>query len=434
MFSLSRVKEKMPAKKKITIQEIEQKIESIYLLEDKGVLRITYSAVISNRRFIKDKSVWLLLLAGSSSGKTAILQTLDTTGKWLVPVDTLTVNTFASGLQRTEEVSLLNKAKNGVIVFKDFTTITSMNEEALREIMGQMRAIYDGSFDKKTGNGQDVHWVGKVGMVGGGTMAVQRKMRQFSEQGERFINYRIKQPNSIDMTRRAMINQKDLKEKEEELNKMVAEFINQVVEDPEPIDTTISPEVQEEIVQVSDFCTLARSPVILDKKTGKVVWVPEREMPARVAIQLVNLAKSMMLMCDEHTLTDFNASILYKCAMDSIPSDRLAILRILTKYASASTKNIAIDLNYPTEPVHSWVSQLNALKMVERVAKGDGISDTWVLKKEYRDIMSRFENIQKTETMLTPSQEKIERYAQEEPRMTEGDDTLLDGIDFDDTF
>jgi len=411
----------------LTIEDVEKAFDDVYLIADRGVVRIVIATIIANRLFLTDKPVWLLLLAGSSSGKTAILQTLDTVGQWIVPIDTLTTNTFASGLARSEETSLLHKANRGVIVFKDFTTLTSMNEDALREILGQLRAIYDGSFEKKTGNNQDISWKGKIGVIAGGTIAVQRKMRQYSEQGERFINYCMLHPDANDMTRRAIENQEHMKEKEESLQNTVKDFINQTIAKGLKDKFVIPEDLKEELIKVADFCTLARSPVILDKKTGRVSWVPEREMPSRVAIQLINLGKSLMLMSSEKELSKRNAKILYQCAMDSIPTERRLVMKILTKYKMASTKNLAIHLGYPTDPILSWCAQLNARKLVDRIAKGDGNSDTWILKDEYRTIMARFENIKQLDEMLTVSEEEESGYAADDEKIA-GDRSLLENI------
>lgn len=415
--------------KKITIADVEKAFTDVYLLADDGAVRLMIASVIANRLFLSDKPVWLLFLAGSSSGKTALLQSLDNVGSWIVPIDTLTTNTFASGLTRSEETSLLHKANRGILVFKDFTTLTSMNEDALRDIMGQLRAIYDGSFDKKTGNNQDIHWIGKIGVLAGGTIAVQRKMRQFSEQGERFINYSIKQPDAIEMTTRAVQNQEKMKEKEDALKAIVKEFIDQTIASGTQSGNVIPKDLEEELISVSNFSTLARSPVILDKKTNRVAWVPEREMPARMAIQLINLAKSLMIMSGEKELSVKNAKILYQCAMDSIPVERRLVMRVLTQYKSASTKNLAIHLNYPTDPVLSWCSQLNARKLVDRVARGDGTSDTWVLKDEYRLVMERYEHVKQFDYDLKPSDEEVAGYNEEgDDPLEKRDGELLDKI------
>lgn len=418
----------------MTIKELEKEIEDVYLLNDKGIVKIILATVIANRLGLSSKPVWLLILAGSSSGKTALLQTLDKIGEWIFPIDTLTTNTFASGLARSEEVSLLWKANEGVLVFKDFTTITSMNEQGLQEIMGQLRAIYDGSFDKKTGNGLDVHWVGKVGIIAGGTIASQRKMRQFSEQGERFINYVLQVPDSKEMIRRAIKNQKDLKGKEQNLANLVAEFVNEKLAMYENQELTIPPEIEEEMVQVADFCTLARSPVTCDPKNGNVIFVGDRELGARMAIMLTNIAVALMIICDEKKLSTENALILYKTAMDSIPVDRRMVLRLLAQYDGATTKNIAVKLNYPTDPVRSWCSQLNARGIIVR-AKTSGNSDLWQLKTQYRRVVLQYENLQQQEGNLEPTEEEIlnaglDMDGNYNDSYIEADDRFLGAIDY----
>lgn len=387
----------------LTIEQIEQKINDVYLLVDPGIIRIIIATVLGNRIGLSDKPIWLLLLAGSSSGKTALMSIIDKCGNWIVPIDTLTTNTFASGLQRDQEVSLLWKANNGILVFKDFTTITSMNEEGLREIMGQLRSIYDGEFTKRTGNAMDVEWRGKVGIIAGGTIASQRKMRQFSEQGERFINYVLDVADAKEITRKAMGNQKHLKEKADELAEMVGKFINDKVATVDKEGLEIPFEIKEAMINVADFATKARSPVTMSKKDPTMVeFVGDREMPPRMAMMLGNIAIALMVISNETVLGKKNAQILYKTALDSIPVERRIVLSVLAKYREASTKSLAQHLNYPTTTIRAWCNQLNALKMIDREAggAGKGSSDRWILKSEYKRVMCEYENIEDIDTVL----------------------------------
>lgn len=419
----------------LTIQEIEARIGELYLLIDKGIIRIVLATVLGNRLGLSDKPIWLLLLAGSSSGKTMIMSIIDKCGPWIVPIDTLTTNTFASGLARDEEVSLLWKANNGILVFKDFTTITSMNEEGLREIMGQLRSIYDGEFTKRTGNANDVEWRGKVGIIAGGTIASQRKMRQFSEQGERFINYIINVADSKEITRRAMKNQKNLKKDSEELALLVAKFINDKINSVDKNDLVIPDDVRENMIDVADFATRARSPVTMSKKDPTMVeFVGDREMPPRMAMMLGNIAIALMVICDEKTLSNENAAILYKTGLDSIPVERRILLLVLAKYRQATTKALAVHLNYPTMTIRAWCNQLNALKLVSRdsAGKGKGTSDSWILKKEYKEVLIRFENIDEVDEELEDTGE--DGYELENAYVDVGeikDDELLSKVNFD---
>jgi hypothetical protein len=423
---------------KITIQDVEREINEVYLLVDKGIIRIVIATVLGNRLKLSDKPIWLLILAGSSAGKTSIMDIILKCGNWIIPIDTLTTNTFASGLKRDVETSLLHKANDGILVFKDFTTLTSMNEEGLREIMGQLRGIYDGSFSKKTGNDVDVDWEGKIGIIAGGTGSAARKMRQFSEQGERFINYNLMVADSKQMAIRAMGNVKGLKAMEEGLRTTVANFINQKLGEVKPDNLVIPEELMLQMIDMADFATQARSPVTMDKKDPTVVaFVGEREQPSRMAMMLANLATALMIIDGETTLSEFNASILYKTALDSIPVDRRMCLAVLAQYREANTKAIAIRLHYDTVIVRSWLNQLNSLKMVTRMpgkGKGSGGNmDCWKLNKEYKTVMCKYENIEELDEVLHAKEDDDESssaYIDEakkiDPMLDKLDETLMD--------
>lgn len=395
---------------KTTIQEVCEAIGETYIIKDVGVIKLILATIISNRKNKNDKPIWLLLLGGSSSGKTILLQLLRRIGKWIIDVDTLSVNTFASGFGGDgRDNSLLHKANYGVLVFKDFTTITSMNEEGLREIMGQMRAIYDGKFDRLLGNGKSINWEGKVGIIAAGTIDVQRRMRYFSQNGERFLNYIPEIGDSVEIGMKAMSNQKDIAEKEEVLAQIVGKFINQKLEESYNNLRFIPEELERHIVEVANFCTLARSPVNMNRKNPCIVdYVPEREQPPRMAMMLKNTAVGLMHIDGEDRLSDENAKIIYKVGLDSIPVERKLALMMLAKYRSTTTKNLAIRLNYTTDTVRAWLNQLNALKMVDRISGGGQGGDKWELKKEYKDILVEYLDIETEDKELEVSEEEAE--------------------------
>lgn len=410
-----------------TIEEIEEAINEVYLLVDPGIIRAVIASVVANKTNVSDSPVWLLIMAGSSAGKTIMLKLLDKCGPYIIGVDTLTTNTFASSMRLDEEVSLLHKANNGILIFKDFTVLTTMNDEGLREIMGQLRSIFDGSFDKKSGNANDVEWRGKLGIIAAGTIEVQRKMRQFSKNGERFLNYIIDVADSKELIRRAIRNHKNLKEMEDNLATMVSEFINYIINNKESSKLEIPDEVDEELINVADFCTLARSPVIMTRKDETVVeFVPDREIGARMVMMLKNIATALMLVANERTLSTLNAKILYKIAFDSIPVERRLALRLLSQYTEATTKNIAIRFNLTTSTVRGWLNQLNALKMIDRKSKGDngGGSDLWSVKKEYKSVILKYEGLEDLDMVMEVTDEEAKNAYYDEQELQENEEEI----------
>lgn len=164
---------------------------------------------------------------------------------------------------------------------------------------------------------------------------------------------------------------------------------------------TFDTESKEDIKNVADFCTKARSGVVEDFRTGAVKFVPSKEMPTRMVKQLLAIASGLVLIrkadgdIDKDKpgqLRQNELNMLYKIAFDSIPIKRRMALRYLTKYSQGViTEGLAMKLNYQTDVVRAWLSQLNALGIVKRVK--ENAKDKWSLRPEYQELMSKFNDI-----------------------------------------
>lgn len=386
-----------------TIEELEHGFNEVFLLKDEGIVRMCMATVIANR--MEGDPVWLLLVAPSSGGKTEMINALSGLS-FVWPISDLTVNTFASGQKKIgKETSLLLKINNGVMTFKDFTSILSKNQDARKEIMGQLREIFDGHYTKRTGTGDDIEWTGKVGAIAGSTEAIYKHLEDLSAMGDRFVMYNIDQPDRMEVARRALKNSHDLHEKREWLKRASKCYIEHVLETLDTIgeEMIISDEYREELLRVSDFASKVRSAVMYDFKTGQVDFVPSAEMPMRIAQQLYTIAGAFMAMRKSNPsvtkesvveLSDFEMRLLYKIAFDSIPKIRRLAIYNLAKYKGGlTTAGLAVTLGLPTQSVGKYLSQVNALGICDRIKKGGSQGDQWNIKEEYRDIMVKMERI-----------------------------------------
>lgn len=402
--------------KEYKIEDVEKAVRDVYLIKDEGIIKLLAGFVLSNRKNLSDPPIWLIIFGGSSSGKTIMVQLISECGKWVVPVDTLSSNTFLSAAKLDKSASLLDEAKNGILVFKDFTTIISMQEDGLREVMGQMRAIYDGEFSKRVGNGNSQTWKGKVGILGAGTIDVQRKMRQYAKNGERFLNYIPEVADAKEIGYRSMANQKNIRIKEKELAIIFKKFITKKISEEFTLDEDSMEEFEKEMVDIAEFCTLARSPVEMNFKNPCIVnFIGDREMPGRMAMMLKSLGIGILMACEQKKLDHKIAKILYKVALDSIPVERKIILILLAKYESAKTRNVAIRLNLTTDTVRAWLAQVNALGMVKREAGEGRNGDTWTLKQEYKDLLIKYLDIEEEYAPLEVTKEEEKANAYIEP-------------------
>jgi len=399
-----------------TFKDIQATYEKFLLLEDKDFIRLTYATIIGNQ-MPSQRPIWLMLVAPSSSGKTTALNAFNglklknkISGEEIEPthnISDLTENSFASGMNRGDkQTSLLHKIPyGGVMVFKDFTSMISKNEQARMTIMGQLREIYDGAYTKRTGNGEDVMWNGKIGAIAGVTESIFQHMESMSAMGDRFVLYQIKQPDRVEVTKfkiRGMSNDVTEYSTMPELKEMTAEYLQRAFDamaDDDNVKIDLPESHINEIVAVADFCTMVRSGMIMDNYRNRILFVPTPEMPMRMFEQMYAIAVSFMFM---RKLDDPNCSneipegdfrVIYKIAFDSIPVVRRIALQYLTLYdGGVTTAALARKINYESEVVAGWLAQLNSLGIVARRKHSSG-GNVWILEEKYRAVMEKLNKV-----------------------------------------
>lgn len=395
-----------------TIEKLQALVDEVFLLEDRGVVKVVCATVIANKLDVDP--VWLFLVAPSSGGKTEMINGIHGLD-FVHPIDTMTVNTFASGQKRAgKETSLLLKINDGVITYKDFTAILDMNPDARKEIMGQLRCIFDGDFVKRVGTGDDIVWKGKLGFVAAITSIIHERSAEFAAMGERFIQYAIRQPGRKDVARRVFQNARGMEAKRKHVQEAFTEYITFVLERLSKEEVVLSDSAREEIIDIANYSTLARSAVIKDPRNPvRVRFVPDAEMPMRVIAQLVALATTFAAMNKAEAgdgaaavadITDFDRQLVYKIALDSIPRKRRIALQVLAKYGrGATTAGIASLVGYHTEVVKETLFELAALGLVARERNG-GV-DKWTILQEFAETAARFERIQTLDQALAAKDE-----------------------------
>ena len=376
--------------------QIVTELNATYLIVDPGVIKVILGTIVANR-FPRDP-VWLLLVTPSSGGKTEFITVLKKV-KGYIEVSELTPQTFISGQKKNDvETSLLfNVDRNDVLIFKDFTTMLTMQKDARAQIMGQMREIYDKSYTRRFGNGASRTWEGKLGLLAGVTTAIYTSKQSYAAMGERFLLYNFIQPDREEFTERAMDNAlTNMDERRAYLQELVRAYLDEEIKIPEDLPKPPI-EIRREIIQLANLTTMARSAIQRDYASAKkeMEYVHAMEMPGRFATQLCLLLQAFMVMNDGELLEE-DKNIIYKICLDSIDQNRRLVLQSLTAYSVASTANMATHLRYPTDTVRRWLEDVTALGLVDRVKKlkGHGGGDQWVLKEKWRKLLSKFDKIE----------------------------------------
>jgi hypothetical protein len=310
--------------------------------------------------------LWLLVVSGPGAAKTETVQALVGIGAHV----TSTISSEAALLSgspkheqtKTSTGGLLRKiGSRGVLVLKDFTTILAMDSNTRGGILAALREIHDGRWERNLGtqHGQTLTWTGRIVVVGAVTTAWDSAHAVVSSLGDRFALVRLDSTaGRVGSYRRAVGNTGD----ESRMRAEMADAVKAVVEnvDPDRDDLALAADEVERLGRAADLVTLARTGVITDYK-GEVIDAHAPEMPTRFAKQLVLVFRAAVCLgMDRGRAID----LAVRCARDSMPPLRLAIIDDVAEHPASSLAVIRRRLDKPRDTVRRQLDALHLLGVV----------------------------------------------------------------------
>lgn len=390
--------------KPISFEELEAVIKKWMLINDPGVIRFLCGVYGTNK--LNRMPVWTILVGPSRGGKTELLGAMLYLDD-IYEISTLTPNTFLSGMPGANDASLLPKLNDKIMMFKDWTSILSMQKDDKSVIMGQLREIWDGRYKKEFGNGKTRVWTGKVGLLAASTQAVDLTQQMHTTLGERFVNYRIIMPERKEVARRSLQNNKEQETMRREMREAFYCYFKGIDFGTDAT-AVLSETENEELIALSDFATKARSGVFRDLGPKKeVIFVPTAEMPTGLVQALESIGVSLAIQ-NGGTIRRGDMEILYKTALDSIPQTNKMVIREMARKDERTTAEIATSLGYPSAPIRMYLENLALLGICKRIKAKDseegGAADRWSMDEEYVAIMRKYEKISPLDQEWTDEQ------------------------------
>lgn len=385
------------------LKELNKIYRELFLLHDEEILPILAAMVVLAKTNLQH--VWFFLIGGASDGKTTLLSAFNKV-PFLHTISDITPNTLLSGAQSAAgETSLLNKlGEDFVVIMKDFTTILSKSSEAQEQIMAQLREVYDGHITKHTGLGKEISWGTKEKpkrsiFVMASTEAIYKVQEKFSEMGSRGLNYVLREKDTHERkatTKVSIKKSKGFNEKMEQIQDKFREYILDVVVNLPAEFPDLEDDFIDDIIDVAEFSTRARSIVLRDYRGQKNLALSP-EAPMRVAKQMTALGQVLQYM-NGGTLTPELKKAVLKCGFDCIPKQINLAMKFCAEYSRVQVAGIAAKINYPEYVVSEWIDNLNMFKIVDRdVSAG---KEFWAMKPEYRDLLHKHMGIQKLDVEL----------------------------------
>lgn len=310
--------------------------------------------------------LWLLLLSGSGNAKTETVQALGAAGAFVTSTIT-SDGALLSGSPQREKAKdatggLLRKiGARGLLVIKDVTSILSMNRDARGSVLAALREVHDGRWERNIGTdgGKTLAWEGRLTVIGAVTTAWDRAHDVIASMGDRFVVLRMDSSTGrIAAGRRAIANTGDEEKMRADLGTAVASVLARVacaerirISDPE----------SERLLAAANVVTLARTGVDYDYR-GDVIDAHAPEMPTRFAKQLAQVVRGAIALGMDRTSA---LRLAIRCARDSMPPLRLAILDDVATNPGALTKDVRRRLGKPRATIDR---QLQALHMLNVLA------------------------------------------------------------------
>jgi Bifunctional DNA primase/polymerase, N-terminal len=347
--------------------------------------RIVLAAYAANMALEGDP-VWIMLVGGSGIGKT----------ERIMPVATMPRVVMASTL--TGEAALLSaspkreRAKNatggvlrqigdhGVLVVKDFTSVLSMSRDRRGEVVGALREIYDGRWDRYYGTdgGQVLSWEGKCGFIAGCTTAIDSAHSVLAAMGTRFLFVRLPEADLDKIARSALAHTGKEAEMRAELARVTTGLLHHLQAPHE-----LHEGVQTWLVPLANLASQARSPVERDSR-GEIELVLDAEAPTRIVKQLGQLWRACgMLGLDEA----HSWAAVRRAGLDSIPKLRRAVITHLGACQGnwQPTTAIAHAVRHPSRTTRRALEDLVAHGLADRNDEAFGdqrVTYSWALSAQ----------------------------------------------------
>lgn len=355
--------------------EFKKVIHKWLYMENDIVIDVIVAVYIANR--FQADPLWMLIIAPPSNTKTELLRAFDG-HKNAVFISNLTPATLVSGIKhkKGEDPSLLLKLDNKLAIIKDFTTILSMRSESQQEIIAQLREAYDGKYSKFFGNGKEVNWNGKFGLIGACTSIYDKHHGVIGSMGERFLLFRTNNVNGSKMGLQAQRIVGQEEEMRSEIRSALHRFIGQF-EEIDTADFKNNEDTNFMMVALANFVAYCRCPVERDYRDGDIKYQPMPEGTPRIVKQFMQMGMGLVLAYEKAGIDQEVYSLVKKIGCDLIPLQRFKILQHLWSARALEfmhgweiTTDVAEGVNLPGMTTKRTLEDLMVVGALNR-EKGD---------------------------------------------------------------
>lgn len=311
-------------------------LNKYYYKPDLEGLRIVLCTYLSHF-YLTSPPVWLSVIGLPGTGKTEIaINPLNILSR-VISESTLTTNSFLSGYGENQGILPQLEPKpngHGIVVFPDLTT-TLLSEDPLtrQKIMGIMRRVYDGEYDKAVGNkAKKLTWKGKVTCIAACTPDIEEHWATYRDMGERWLQIRWSTPKLdynaiIEMADKATSHEGHEEKISNTLKNYISDIINEAIEHGGSEDIPKSKELTALAILLEEMRVTPKR-----EFTGRgyeVTGTGNKQSISRTVKSLSIIAKASSCLRQSKIIEEEDIHLAKRIAIDSIPFKRKILLDAL---------------------------------------------------------------------------------------------------------
>lgn len=376
----------------LTADTVYKHFQKWLYMPDTSLVDVVFGTVIANRQ--NSDSVWTLLVAPPGATKTSMLESLleapDIVYKNQLGAKSLVSGTINAG---GADPSLLPKLHQRMLVIEDLTTLMSMPSIYLEEILGILRAAFNGRYERDYGNGRIFRCDCKFGILAGVTPAIEHMMEGHTAVGERFLSYYLPIPRDIKGRRPYLQKARENRGKEKEMKMDLKRISRQALNFSFTDAPNISYEFEDKIMDLAQITSMVRGTVRRERYSSKkeVTNEPYSELGTRLTTQFFGLIDGIGRFRRVSKVGKHEYNIVRKIACGSCPNDRRRFLETMHTDLSRewSTTEISEASGLPRYPLCDRIAEtLYLLGILKRTKAIEGLraASSWVVEPEFAEL------------------------------------------------
>jgi len=361
-------------------QELYERLRKwLYINNDNDTFKIDLivASILSNNAR-NSKPLWIFLIGKSGDAKSELLMGFNHYPDVIV-LDRITANTLTTGKthkgKKVPDLGETLQNSSHLLLFSDLACLKSINKNDKDEIWGQLRELYDGRLNKRTGNGTIALYDNcHVTLIACSTPDIRDEYSIHNVLGTRELCYEIESDPKDDVPKMMMaITHRGF---ESEMKKDIAEAL-QGFTSTRKFDETIEPddELRDWILNECKELAILRASGRWEKGTGELAGEVTCEIPARLVQQLYLLYASLIAIDENYPIKRYKEIVenMVRASGDVV---RQLLLNIFKSNPSVyfSLKMLYEEVNVGKRTIKRQCELMTSLGILEREIRAEEVN------------------------------------------------------------